>query len=111
MLMDELFLLSDSCTLTSDEEEEHHDGNKRNMVVLPHLANYILSHPNEPPENYLYETCCSLTKHELSNPIESLHLFTFSKHTIQQEDATFVTKDELEALQGFGRFFSSTCQK
>lgn len=118
LLLDELFSLSDSSQLSSDEDEEEEviekvqmkeqDAIIRHMMTLPHLANYLLDHPDEPPENYFFKYYYRLSKQDLLYPID---YFLTNHHQEQQStlDDVYITLDEFEALQGLSRFYS--CQK
>ncbi|KAI9257579.1 hypothetical protein EDC94DRAFT_586454 [Helicostylum pulchrum] len=119
MLLDELFSLSDSSQLTSDEEEDEEEEEEeeekavkstiiRHMMTLPHLATYLLDHPDEPPENYFFKYYYRLSKQDLLYPIEYL-LLTNNNQERQNNDDIYITIDEFEALQGLSRFY--TCQK
>ncbi|KAG2206851.1 hypothetical protein INT47_007608 [Mucor saturninus] len=102
VLMDELFLLSDSSVLTSDEEEEEEE-----MMILPHLANYLVDHPDEPPENCFFKNYHRLSEGDLLYPIEYLSNSNPPNRT--KDDDIYITLDELEAIQGLACFY--TCQK
>lgn len=116
MLLDELFSLSDASQLSSDEEEDDEDEELevvkdtiiRHMMTLPHLANYLLDHPDEPPENYFFKYYYRLSKQDLLYPIEYL-LLTNNSQEQPNNDDVYITIDEFEALQGLSRFY--TCQK
>lgn len=107
MLMNELFLLSDSSLLTSDEEIEYDDDKQqRHMMILPHLASYLLNHPNEPPESYLK----SISVQESLCPMDSLLLLKQSPifDEAEKEVYYYITMDEFEALQGLTQFSKCT---
>lgn len=103
MLMNELFLLSDSSQLTSDEEVEYDDDEKqRHMMILPHLASYLLNHPNEPPESYLK----SISVQESLCPMESLLMLKQRPLFEERREAYYyLTVDEFEALEGLTQFY------
>lgn len=103
VLMDELFLLSDSSVLTSDEEEEEEE----DIMILPHLANYLVDHPDEPPENCFFKNYHRLSEQDLLYPIEYLSNTNPANGT--KDDDIYITLDELEAIQGLACFY--TCQK
>lgn len=107
VLMDELFLMSDSSVLTSDEEEEEEE--IMGHMILPHLANYLVDHPDEPPENYLFKHYHRLSEQDLLYPIEQLAVSAGSYTQQKKDNDIYITMNEFEAIQGLACF--STCQK
>lgn len=116
-IMEDLFSISDS-SLSSDEEDgDEETGNQdqaiqqsttvqtqtqTHMLLLPHLADYLVKNPDEPPENFLFRHYHRLSLQDLCYPIENIGHIIQSCNSVTE--GVYITIDEFEALQGFSRF-------
>lgn len=73
-------------------------------MLLPHLADYLVKHPDEPPENFLFKHYHRLSLEDLHYPIEKIGHLIQSCNSLAE--GVYITMDEFEALQGFSRFFT-----
>ncbi|CAO3609479.1 unnamed protein product [Mucor fragilis] len=127
-IMEDLFSISDS-SLSSDEEQDADEEEKDQLnqqlatttttttttttqapmqvpahMLLPHLADYLVKHPDEPPENFLFKHYHRLSLEDLHHPIEKIGHLMQSCNSLAE--GVYITMDEFEALQGFSRFFT-----
>lgn len=118
-MINDLFSYSDS-ELSSDDEDDIVDEN--NKAILPHLATYLVNHPEEPPENFFYKHYYRLSEQDLLSPIELVRHITSTLTTVSPYNnhrhhrgskfveegggVVYITTNEFEALQGFSRFSS-----
>ncbi|CEP14174.1 hypothetical protein [Parasitella parasitica] len=113
-IMEDLFSLSDS-SLSSDEDDEEvmleqqlpsstqeQASGQAHMLLLPHLADYLVNHPDEPPENFLFRHYHRFSLQDLYYPIENIEHIERSCNSFAE--GVYITMDEFEALQGFSRF-------
>ncbi|KAL9560023.1 hypothetical protein MBANPS3_000138 [Mucor bainieri] len=121
-IMEDLFSISDS-SLSSDEEQDVDDEEEDQLnqqltrttttqapmqapahMLLPHLADYLVKYPDEPPENFLFKYYHRLSLEDLHYPIENIGHLIQSCNSLAE--GVYITMDEFEALQGFSRFFT-----
>ncbi|EPB88987.1 hypothetical protein HMPREF1544_04248 [Mucor circinelloides 1006PhL] len=116
-IMEDLFSISDSSLSSDEEQDEEEDQPNQQLttttttqapmpapahMLLPHLADYLVKNPDEPPENFLFRHYHRLSLEDLHYPIENIGHIIQSCNSIAE--GVYITIDEFEALQGFSRF-------
>lgn len=91
-----------AATIAQYEQQQHQQQDKTHMLLLPHLADYLVKHPDEPPENFLFRHYHRLSLQDLYYPIEEIGHIIQSCNSLAE--GVYITADEFEALQGFSRF-------